>query len=253
MSIQRSYFNILVLLPYFLILSCSSTTSKDISINTQVQKQDTLWKEKAAWMVETQIISRGVNDPQVIEALKSTPRHIFVPSKMKAYAYEDTPLHIGEGQTISQPYIVALMTELLELKKEDRVLEIGTGSGYQAAILSKLAKTCYSIEIVKVLAERAKQVLKDQNVNNVIIKHGDGYQGWPEYAPYDKVIVTAAPPEIPQELIKQLKVGGKMVIPVGEEYQELLLITKDSEQHTREEKIIPVRFVPMVHPENELK
>ncbi len=205
------------------------------------------WKGEAEMMVNTQIISRGVDDNRVIKTMKNTPRHLFVPEKIEKSAYSDSPLPIGEGQTISQPYIVALMTELLELKGNEKVLEIGTGSGYQAAILSQLTDICYSIEIVKTLADRSREILSQLGYDNVLVKWGDGYKGWPEHAPFDRIIITAAPEEIPQELVAQLKVGGRMVLPVGKWYQELVLITKDA-TGIKKETIIPVRFVPMVHP-----
>ncbi|RMD59913.1 MAG: protein-L-isoaspartate(D-aspartate) O-methyltransferase [Nitrospirae bacterium] len=197
-------------------------------------------------MVEEQIISRGIKDERVIKAMEETPRHLFVSPDLADRAYEDYPLPIGHGQTISQPYIVAIMTELLRLKGDEKVLEIGTGSGYQAAILSKLAKEVYTIEIIKDLAESAKERLRLLGYKNVHVIWGDGYKGLIEYAPFDCIIVTAAPPKIPEALIKQLKVGGRMVIPVGTFYQELVLIEKD-EKGIKKKSIIPVRFVPMVH------
>jgi protein-L-isoaspartate(D-aspartate) O-methyltransferase len=199
-------------------------------------------------MVRTQIAARGVADPNVLRVMKITPRHRFVPDEVSHLAYNDHPLPIGYNQTISQPYIVGLMTELLELSGREKVLEIGTGSGYQAAILSQLVAACYSIEVVEPLAERSKKTLAELGYNNVTVLYGDGYQGWPEHAPFDAIIVTAAPEKIPDKLLEQLKVGGKMVIPVGKYYQELLLITKKEKGFNRK-SIIPVRFVPMVHPE----
>jgi len=196
-------------------------------------------------MVEEQIISRGVKDPSVISAMRKVERHLFAPLLLRWRAYEDGPLPIGHGQTISQPYIVAFMTEALDLGSSDKVLEIGTGSGYQAAILAEIAKQVYTIEILKPLAEMSEKRLKDLGYTNIKVKHGDGYLGWPEYAPFDKIIVTAAPDEIPMELVNQLKVGGKMVIPVGSFFQELYLITKN-EQGFMKKAILPVRFVPMV-------
>jgi len=207
------------------------------------------WKESASKMVKTQIISRDIKNLAVINAMKNTPRHLFIPEKHIDYAYSDRPLPIGKGQTISQPYIVALMTEQLELTGEEKVLEIGTGSGYQLAILSQLTKKCYSIEIVKELASSSSQLLDRLGYKNVEVKWGDGYLGWPEQAPFDRIIVTAAPPEIPEELVKQLKSGGKMVLPVGEGSQELILITK-TESGVKKKSIIPVRFVPMIKPAN---
>ena len=198
-------------------------------------------------MVKDQIEKRGIRDKKVLRVMQETPRHLFIPANLKNLAYEDGPLPIGEGQTISQPYIVALMTELLNLKGNERVLEIGTGSGYQSAILSPLVKELYSIEIVKTLAERASKILKEMHYDNVTVKYGDGYKGWIEYAPYDAIIVTAAPEHIPQILIDQLKVGGRMVVPVGSKYQKLKVITKTNEGKFGEENIISVRFVPMIH------
>lgn len=210
------------------------------------ENKDNWWQEAAIRMVEEQIVARGIQDKQVIDIMKKTPRHLFVPEHLEKFAYTDRPLPIGEGQTISQPYIVALMTELLKLSGDEKVLEIGTGSGYQAAVLSKLAKECYSIEIVKLLAEDAKERLKKLGYHNVFVKWQDGYTGWPEHAPFDGIIVTAAPEEIPDELVRQLKIGGKMVVPVGKEYQELILIKKRKDG-IEKEAVIPVRFVPMVH------
>ena len=179
--------------------------------------------------------------------MRETPRHLFVPDNLKDAAYEDGPLPIGEGQTISQPYIVALMTELLELNGNERILERGTGSGYQTAILSPLVKEVYSIEIVKSLAENAYKKLKEIQYQNVTIKWGDGYEGWAAYAPYDAIIVTAAPDQVPQTLIDQLKIGGKLVLPVGTYFQKLKVITKMQDDEIGEKNIISVRFVPMVH------
>ena len=195
-------------------------------------------------MVETQIKARGVKDPRVLSALLKVERHRFVPEECLSSAYSDQPLPIGEGQTISQPYIVALMTELLELKGEEKVLEIGTGSGYQAAILAELAKEVYSVEIVEPLASMAKKRLSELGYQNVTVKAGDGYLGWPEAAPFDGIIVTAAPDHIPKPLIEQLKEGGRMVVPVGTHTQELMKIVKrPGKMETT--NVIPVVFVPM--------
>jgi protein-L-isoaspartate(D-aspartate) O-methyltransferase len=211
--------------------------------------QESWWTSKAEKMVESQIVSRGVRDADVIRVMKQTPRHEYVPENLKDQAYRDHPLPIGSGQTISQPYIVALMTEYLELSGTERVLEIGTGSGYQAAILAQLADTCYSIEVVRELAEESGLKLKEQGHENVVVKWGDGYQGWPEHAPFDRIIITAAPETVPEKLVEQLAVNGRMVLPVGRHFQELILITK-TQKGIRRKTIIPVRFVPMVHPEN---
>lgn len=210
------------------------------------------WEAQAQEMVKTQIQKRGITDTIVINILKQTPRHEFVPSDIAAYAYSDRPLPIGEGQTISQPYIVALMTELLQLEGQEKVLEVGTGSGYQAAVLAAAADRIYTIEIVKVLADRARETLGRLGYDNVVVRWGDGYQGWPSQAPFDRIIVTAAPEKIPPALVDQLKVGGRMVIPVGSFWQELKIIIKTSATEIEEKSIIPVRFVPMVYPESPL-
>jgi protein-L-isoaspartate(D-aspartate) O-methyltransferase len=200
---------------------------------------------RRARMVETQIVSRGVRDPRVLAAMREVPRHLFVDGPERAHAYEDSPLPIGGHQTISQPYIVALMTELLDLQPEERVLEIGTGSGYQSAVLSRVCREVYSIEIVPELAEAAARRLKQLGYANVTVKQGDGYRGWPEHAPFDGIIVTAAPERIPQPLIEQLAPNGRMVIPVGGFFQELKVFRKDASGKVTEQAILPVRFVPM--------
>jgi protein-L-isoaspartate(D-aspartate) O-methyltransferase len=195
-------------------------------------------------MVESQIKARGIKDPRVLSAMVKVERHRFVPEEYLNSAYSDQPLPIGEGQTISQPYIVALMTELLELKGDEKVLEIGTGSGYQAAILAELAKEIYSIEIVESLASMSKNRLLELGYQNIKVKAGDGYLGWPEVAPFDAIIVTAAPDHIPKPLLDQLKEGGRMVLPVGTYTQELKKIIKRYGK-TETTDIIPVIFVPM--------
>jgi len=196
-------------------------------------------------MVSGQIEARGVHDSRVLAAMRRVPRHEFVPLEQRPYAYEDRPLPIGYGQTISQPYIVAVMSEALELDGSEKVLEIGTGSGYQAAVLAELAAEVYTIEIVEPLASRAASDLERLGFENLHVRAGDGYRGWPEAAPFDAIIVTAAPDHIPQPLLDQLAVGGRLVIPVGRMFQELELITKDAEGVHRED-LLPVRFVPMV-------
>jgi protein-L-isoaspartate(D-aspartate) O-methyltransferase len=195
-------------------------------------------------MVETQIERRGIKDQRVLEALRSVPRHRFVPEDLAPRAYDDNALPIGEEQTISQPYIVAIMTELLKLDGHDRVLEVGTGSGYQAAVLAGLVDTVYTIEILEGLADQARKRLEDLGYDNVLVRHGDGYRGWPDGAPFDAVIVTAAPDHVPQPLVDQLKVGGRMVVPVGRHHQDLTLLVKEA-AGLRRENVIPVRFVPM--------
>ena len=197
-------------------------------------------------MVRTQIENRGIKNPAVLEAMRKVERHQFVPDSYASRAYGDHPLPIGEGQTISQPYIVALMTEVLNLKESDKVLEIGTGSGYQAAILGELCDSIYTIEIVEVLGKRAANLLNTLGYENIEVKVGDGYKGWPEYAPFDAIIVTCSPTQVPQPLQDQLAEGGRMVIPVGRrEAQELVLLTKQKGK-LQQQHIIPVRFVPMV-------
>ena len=186
-----------------------------------------------------------IQDAEVLSAMRAVPRHRFVPEHVRAWAYADGPLPIGEGQTISQPYIVALMTELAQVQRGENVLEIGTGSGYQAAVLAQLTDRVFSIEILEPLARQAEQTLRSLGLTMVRIRVGDGYLGWPEEAPFDAIIVTAAPPRIPQPLVKQLAIGGRLVAPVGEGYQELVVVTKTSEG-LQQETIIPVRFVPMV-------
>ena len=195
-------------------------------------------------MVEEQIVSRGVKDGKVLAAMRKVQRDMFVPPQYRSQAYDDGPLPIGEGQTISQPYIVALMTELLELKGGEKVLEIGTGSGYQAAVLAEIAGDVYSVEILEGLARRADTLLKDLGYKNIHVEARDGYRGWPEHAPFDGIIVTAAPDHVPEPLKEQLKVGGKLVIPVGEFFQELVVIEKTEKGYVKRD-VIPVRFVPM--------
>jgi len=196
-------------------------------------------------MVSKQIEARGVRDARVLEAMRKVPRHRFVPESQRALAYDDRPLPIARGQTISQPYIVALMTELANVKPGDTVLEVGTGSGYQAAVLAEMGVKVFSIEIIEPLARQAKATLSELGYGKrVQVRHGDGYAGWPEHAPFDAVMVTAAPPKIPEPLKQQLKVGGRLVIPVGKHYQSLIRVTRTRAGY-REESVIPVRFVPM--------
>lgn len=195
-------------------------------------------------MVDEQIRPRGIRNNSVLKAMAKVPRHKFVPDSLKDKAYADHPLPIGLKQTISQPAIVAYMTEAADVSKDEKVLEIGTGSGYQAAILGEVAKEVYTIEIIPELAERAKKILDELGYKNVFVKTGNGYLGWPEQAPFDAIVVTAAPAEVPQALVEQLAVNGRMVIPVGTTNQEMVLIQKTREGVT-EKRTIPVRFVPM--------
>jgi protein-L-isoaspartate(D-aspartate) O-methyltransferase len=202
-------------------------------------------------MVETQIEARGIEDQRVIQAMLKVPRHEFIPAKYRHYAYLDSPVPIGHGQTISQPYIVALMTEELNVSSTDKVLEVGTGSGYQAAVLAELAGEVYTIEIVAPLGREAEERLMDMGYDNVHVKIGDGYEGWKEHEPYDRIIVTCAPTDIPQPLIDQMTEGGIMVIPVGTAgFQYLYRVKKfNGEAHT--ETVIPVSFVPLTGPHAE--
>jgi protein-L-isoaspartate(D-aspartate) O-methyltransferase len=195
-------------------------------------------------MVERQIESRGIRDPAVLAAMRSVPRDRFVPESERAYAYGDGPLPIGQEQTISQPYIVALMTELIRPQPGMRVLEVGTGSGYQAAVLSRCVGRVYTIEILPELSRRAEQLLDELGYDNVTFRTGDGYDGWPDEAPFDAIIVTAAPASVPQPLLDQLAVGGRLVIPVGRLNQDLLVVTRTEDGFERE-PITGVRFVPM--------
>jgi len=196
-------------------------------------------------MIEETIAARGVRDSLVLHAMRVVPRHLFVPENLRADAYADHPLPIGEDQTISQPYIVALMTELLDLRPGEKVLEIGTGSGYQAAVLAAITPHVYSIEILPGLARSAGERLARLGYTTVQVRAGDGYRGWPEAAPFDAIIVTAAPDHVPEPLIAELAPGGRLVIPIGDLYQDLMLITRDREGRVAEKAVIPVRFVPM--------
>ncbi len=203
--------------------------------------------EERRAMVERQIVARGVKDEAVLAAMRRVPRHLFVPEARRASAYEDRPLPIGEDQTISQPYIVASMTEEARVSKRSKVLEIGTGSGYQAAILAEITPAVFSIEIKKPLADAAAALLKELGYATIKTRHADGYHGWPEEAPFDVILVTAAAPHVPPPLVRQLAPGGRMVIPVGQAFavQDLLLVTKDREGKVRTQSLYAVRFVPL--------
>lgn len=223
--------------------SCKESGQKEGSMKEKKSEQEIFKKQREA-MVVTQIESRAVKDMLVLKAMRQVPRHLFISESFRDVAYADGPLPIGEGQTISQPYIVALMTELLGLKGGEKVLEIGTGSGYQAAILAEIASEVYSIEIIKSLSDRAESTLSSLGYENITVRWGDGYQGWIEHAPFDGIIVTAAPDHIPQPLIDQLKIGARLVIPVGDMFQELIVVSK-TEKGIVKQGVIPVRFVPM--------
>ncbi len=203
------------------------------------------WEGPRREMVRTQLQARDITDEAVLAVMERVPRHLFVPESERFRAYADHPLPIGLRQTISQPYIVAYMTQALQVEEGDRVLEIGTGSGYQAAVLSHLAAEVYSIEILPALAEQAGERLSVLGYDNVRVRAGDGYFGWPEHAPFDGIMVTAAPDHVPPRLVEQLAPGGRLVMPVGESYQELIRITRDEGGETALERLLPVRFVPM--------
>jgi protein-L-isoaspartate(D-aspartate) O-methyltransferase len=202
------------------------------------------WDTERRRMVDAHLRARDIRNPRVIDAMLKVPRHLFVPESRRAEAYSDAPLPIGHNQTISQPYIVAFMTQELDVAATDRVLEIGTGSGYQAAVLGALAKDVYTIEIVPPLAERARGILSTLGYRNIHVRTGNGYLGWPEHAPYDRIMVTAAPDEVPPALVQQLKLGGLMAIPVGTVTQELRILRRTA-AGMETLRTLPVRFVPM--------
>ena len=217
------------------------------SCKGQDMKKDEDFSRLRQKMVEQQIKNRGIRATNVIEACMNVPRHIFVPEEYRKYAYDDTPLPIGYDQTISQPYIVAFMTEILKPNKNMRVLEIGTGSGYQAAILAYLCKEVYSVEIIDTLANRSKKIFEKEGYENIHVKTGDGYKGWKEYAPYDAIIVTCAPLKIPEALLDQLAEGGRMIIPAGDSYIQKLYLIEKINGKIKQKETIPVLFVPMKH------
>ena len=215
-------------------------------LNRGARAQEMDYKQLRYQMVEEQIAARGIDEKAVIEAMQKVERHLFVSSQFRHLAYADSPLPIGFGQTISQPYIVGLMTQLLDIDSESKVLEIGTGSGYQAAILGELCKEVYSIEIVEGLAQKAQKTIEALNYDNLYLKLGDGYQGWKEHAPFDAIIVTCSPRKIPQPLIDQLGENGTMVIPIGAKNVKSLVLLKKVDGRLVRKDIIPVRFVPMI-------
>jgi protein-L-isoaspartate(D-aspartate) O-methyltransferase len=223
-------------------LACETASSNGIAAQTPEEDR---YATKRETMVTTQIERRGINDARVLEAMRRVPRHAFVPDAMKPSAYADRPLPIGHGVTISQPYIVALMTQLADVDAGDRVLDVGTGSGYQAAVLGELGAEVYGIEIIEPLAERAAAVLDELGYEKVTVRAGDGYAGWPERAPFDAVILAAAPVHVPAPLEQQLKVGGRLVLPVGEQFDQTLLVITRTEAGFEEQEVLPVAFVPM--------
>ena len=218
-----------------------------LTLNVTAQNYDAEREQMVKW----QIKNRGISDPKVLDAMRVVERHNFVPRQYRSRAYRDGPLSIGHGQTISQPYIVALMTEKLQLDKNDKVLEIGTGSGYQAAILAEITPHVYSIEIIEELAIRARETLREQGYSNVHLKIGDGFKGWKKYAPFDGIIVTCSPSDVPKPLKNQLAENGRMVIPVGGPYVQKLVVLEKKNGKIRKSNISSVRFVPMVDDEGE--
>ena len=239
--------NISFYLQLTMLLACVNAEGQSV-------ENDTLFYQLLRQaMIENQIIDRGVSDERVIKAMNDVPRHLFVKESLRDLAYADGPLPIGHNQTISQPYIVAYMTEILQPDTHHIVLEVGTGSGYQAAILSKLVNHVYSIEIIPELGKEAANRLDKLGYDNVTVKIGDGYNGWEEHAPFDRIIVTAAPEQIPKKLVDQLKSGGLMVLPVGKTSfgQDMRVVKKDRTGQVTTQETIPVRFVPMIHEHNE--
>jgi protein-L-isoaspartate(D-aspartate) O-methyltransferase len=245
---------IIVLVIMFQVTDCGTGSHKSAgnSPGASLEDDSPAQQDARERMVHDQIAARGVRDQRVLAAMRIVARHLFVPPSMVPYAYRDSPLPIGNDQTISQPYIVAFMTEALKLKPSDRVLEIGTGSGYQAAVLSELCREVYSIEIVEPLGKQAAARLEGLGYQNIHLRIGDGYRGWPEQAPFDAIIVTAAPEQIPPALLDQLANGGRMVLPVGGKEQVLVRVRRTQKQYTVE-NLFPVMFVPMVKEEGVLQ
>lgn len=230
-----------------LLLSCHNPVNLQNPVDAQTQNANSArdeYKKERREMVDQQIRARGIRDGSVLKAMEKVPRHKFVPESHAKLAYADTPLPIGLNQTISQPFIVAYMTEAADISKNEKVLEIGTGSGYQAAVLGEIAKEVYTIEIIPELAERSSRILDELGYKNVFVKTGNGYLGLPEQAPFDAIVVTAAPDEIPQALVDQLAVNGRMIIPVGNTNQEMVVI-KRTKKGVTEKRTMQVRFVPM--------
>jgi len=217
----------------------------EIGLKADAGSEEDTWKMKRESMVTRQIEARGVKDEKVLDAMRTVHRHRFISGHARYRAYDDSPVGIGWSQTISQPYIVAFMTEQLRLEGGEKVLEIGTGSGYQAAILAEIGVKVFSIEIIPELAEFARSNLSAQGYDEVETRCGDGYQGWPEEAPFDCIIVTASPDHIPEPLIEQLASGGRMIVPVGKFFQELVLVEKTKNGRIKKKNVLPVRFVPM--------
>jgi protein-L-isoaspartate(D-aspartate) O-methyltransferase len=223
----------------------SQSQTQDEAVKTKTDVKDDEYADRRRRMIEKQLRSRDIVDRRVLEVMQAVQRHLFVPLRVRESSYRDGPLPIGHDQTISQPYIVALMTQLARTRPDAKALDVGTGSGYQAAVLAKLCTHVYSIEIVEPLATEAKRRLKELGYDNVTVRCGDGYQGWLEHAPFDLIIVAAAPNHVPQPLVDQLAVGGRLIIPVGKFSQRLTVIEKLEDGSIREMNVIPVVFVPM--------
>ena len=239
MSYLRKYLSLTTVIFIFLagLITCGKSGGDE---NPQS------FEKQRARMVDEQIEARGISDEKVLKAMRKVPRHLFVPEAYRNRAYGDSPLPIGEGQTISQPYIVAFMSEQLSLKRDEKVLEIGTGSGYQAAILGELCDSVFTIEIFESLGNKAKKTLDELGYDNVMVKIGDGYKGWEEHAPFDAIIVTCSPSHVPQPLQEQLAEGGRMIIPVGERFAQKLVLLRKKDGKISKESVLPVRFVPMI-------
>jgi len=220
----------------FLVLAACSDAKQPQTGDLSAQRET---------MVETQIAARGITDPATLEAMRTVPRHEFLPMRLRDEAYMDYPLPIGHGQTISQPFIVAFMTEAIRPQPGEKILEIGAGSGYQAAILAQMGADVYTVEIVEPLAEMARQTLERLGYKNAHVLHGDGYRGWPEHAPFDAIIVTCAPDKIPPDLVAQLKDGGRMIVPVGGGMEQELVLLRKKGDKVEKQSVLPVRFVPM--------
>lgn len=234
-----------------LIVACGPPAVPDDPVTPSGEKdlaKDPDYEQLRQSLVKNQLTNRDITDPLVIRAMETVERHQFVDDKLKPYAYDDRPLPIGNGQTISQPYIVALMTQLVEPKPDSVALDVGTGSGYQAAVLAEIVDKVYSIEIVEPLAEQAGKRLKRLGYDNVEVRAGDGYKGWKEHAPFDIIILAAAPDHIPEPLIEQLAPGGKLILPVGRHRQLLTLVEKDTDGAVQTRTVAPVVFVPMTGP-----
>jgi len=220
----------------FLVLAACSDAQQPQTGDLSAQRET---------MVEKQIAARGITDPATLEAMRTVPRHEFLPMRLRDEAYMDYPLPIGHGQTISQPFIVAFMTEAIRPQPGEKILEIGAGSGYQAAILAQMGADVYTVEIVEPLAEMARQTLERLGYKNAHVLHGDGYRGWPEHAPFDAIIVTCAPDKIPPDLVAQLKDGGRMIVPVGGGMEQELVLLRKEGGKIEKQSVLPVRFVPM--------